>query len=336
MIFSFAQKLIADDSEVSSDEDVAIDDDVILFKLQKGDKPVRINGYTEHVLSNITAQQFQMHFRIPYEAFDYLLEELTPILQNNRKPSPPSVPVNVQLLSTIWLLATPDSYRSVSEKFDLSKSTLSVCFIRIIKALCEIAGNHIKWPERNKFNLLKRKLMNVSRIPHAIGAIDGCFIAIKAPKEHAGCYINRKCFHAVTLQAICDPFFKIHRLFCRIPKFCNKAYPSLPWLLVPYINRGNLTRQQMKISPSEVLGHESHRLGSDGSATVIAACVMHNICITFNDSYIEQYINEEPPLDQNEEEIYNNNGEINPRINPVIDLARDALAGRLWNERMNE
>ncbi|KAJ8913394.1 hypothetical protein NQ315_008787 [Exocentrus adspersus] len=135
----------------------------------------------------------------------------------------------------------------------------------------------------------------------------------------------------------------------------DKAYPSLPWLLVPYINRGNLTRQQMYFNTQQSKGRQiierSFALLKGRfrrlkyldmnridwvPATVIAACVMHNICITFNDSYIEQYINEEPPLDQNEEEIYNNNGEINPRINPIIDLARDALAERLWNERMNE
>nr|XP_022909151.1 uncharacterized protein LOC111420404 [Onthophagus taurus] len=124
---------------------------ILLNLSQKGDKPPRISGYVNHVIENLSDKEFHSHFRIPYEAFDYLLAKLSPHLQS-QKPGPANVPSNVQLLSTIWLLATPDSYRSVGERFDLSKSTLSKCFIRVVKALCNLAPQHIKFPQRNEFN----------------------------------------------------------------------------------------------------------------------------------------------------------------------------------------
>lgn len=37
-----------------------------------------------------------------------------------------------------------------------------------------------------------------------IGAIDGSHIRIVAPKENHNSYINRKSYHSVLLQGVCD------------------------------------------------------------------------------------------------------------------------------------
>ena len=39
-------------------------------------------------------------------------------------------------------------------------------------------------------------------LPDVIGAIDGCHIPIKAPRENDSEYINRKGFHSLQLQAV--------------------------------------------------------------------------------------------------------------------------------------
>lgn len=44
----------------------------------------------------------------------------------------------------------------------------------------------------------------IAGIEGVIGAIDGTFINIKAPKEDGNVYITRKCTYAITLQATCD------------------------------------------------------------------------------------------------------------------------------------
>lgn len=43
-------------------------------------------------------------------------------------------------------------------------------------------------------------------------AIDGTYVPINAPQKNPETYVNRKCFHAITLQAICDH----NRLFTEI------------------------------------------------------------------------------------------------------------------------
>ena len=37
-------------------------------------------------------------------------------------------------------------------------------------------------------------------LPDVIGAIDGCHIPIKAPRENDSEYINRKCFHSLNYR----------------------------------------------------------------------------------------------------------------------------------------
>ena len=49
----------------------------------------------------------------------------------------------------------------------------------------------------------------VSGFPGVVGAIDGCHIAIKAPKDVQADYIDRHSQHGITLLAVCDHRKKI-------------------------------------------------------------------------------------------------------------------------------
>lgn len=189
-----------------------------------------------------------------------------------------------------------------------------------------------------KFSTIFRKISN---IPNVIGAIDGSYIPIKAPRIDAEVYVNRKCFHAITLQAICDHSLKFIDCFVGYPSsvsdirifknsdiykdiisnlqhyFPNgefllgdKAYPVLEWLIPPYIDRGNLgrrehnfnsalskTRQVIERTFALLKGRFRRLKYLDMNrtdlipATVLAACVLHNICIVY-DKEIEEYISE--------------------------------------------
>jgi hypothetical protein len=259
----------------------------------------------------------------------------------------------------------------------LAKSTLSVCFVRIIKGLCRIAPNLIKWPQENEIEGLKRKFQNLCRLPHAIGAIDGTYIAIKAPKENPESYINRKCFYGMTLQAVCDPCLQFTDCFVGYPSsvsdnriFRNshiyegvqnhpqrffphneyilgdKAYPVLPWLMTPYINRGNLTARQIYYNSAVSKGRQVierafsllkgrfRRLKYIDMnrtdlipETILAACVLHNICLLHNDDLIDQYINEGRELDNDDQNADN------AAMEPHGRHIRDSLVDFLWNHR---
>lgn len=58
-----------------------------------------------------------------------------------------------------------------------------------------------------KCNIQQQYLVFQNRLrgfPGIIGAIDGCYIPCKQPPENAHDYYNRKEFHSIILQAVCN------------------------------------------------------------------------------------------------------------------------------------
>ncbi|XP_011859439.1 PREDICTED: putative nuclease HARBI1 [Vollenhovia emeryi] len=242
-------------------------------------KPLRIIGYVERTVPSLTAKQFREHFRMTPAAYETLEMKLSASLSKTSHSGKPTIPVRKQLLSTLWILATPDSYRSVGERFDMGKSSVSDSFMRVVKALNDIAGDVIVWPQGDRRAAVYENFQRIGRLPHVIGAIDGTNIPIKAPKVDARFYISKDKEYAITLQAVCDAELRFLDCFAgfagsvgdrrvfrnsdlwkevmrnRASYFMDqdyiigdKAYPYLSWLIPPFINLGQLTENQKKFN----------------------------------------------------------------------------------------
>lgn len=72
--------------------------------------------------------------------------------------------------------------RSVADRFGMGKSSLSNCFMRVVKALNNIAGDVIVWPTGDKLLTVKEKFRAIGGLPNVIGAIDGTDIEVKSPR----------------------------------------------------------------------------------------------------------------------------------------------------------
>ena len=109
--------------------------------------------------------------------------------------------------------------------------------------------------------------------PGVVGLIDGTHISIRAPMEEPEAYINRKKFHSINVQVICDEnmVFTNHSLagwpgsvhdsrVLRNSTVYNTAankfpanthllgdggYPLQTWLMTPYRNNGHLTADEI-------------------------------------------------------------------------------------------
>lgn len=230
----------------------------------------------------------------------------------------------------------------MSERFNLGKSSLHACFLRVIKALNRLAPRIIKWPREQELEVVKQRFAAMAGLEDVVGVVDGTFIPIKAPAEDPQSYVTRKCNYAVTMQGICDCYLKFTDVFVGFPGsvsdtrifrnsdiynhirnnvaqyFPNnefiigdKAYPILPWCVPPFINRGNLTeakrhfnsvlsrtRQTIERSFALLFGRFRRLKFLDMNrhdlipATILASCVLHNICLNHVDLLIEDYINE--------------------------------------------
>jgi DDE superfamily endonuclease len=169
-------------------------------------------------------------------------------------------------------------FRSIGERFNLAKSTLSLVFFNVTDFLNQIAHSVIKFPDQREKERIMKSFKAKTKLHGVIGAVDGCYIRMKPPAERRSDYVNRKLFTSVTLQAICDDKMRyidcfigypsgVHdnRIFKNSPFYQetmenpgrfsprekilgDKAYPLESWCIPPFVDRGRLTDSQKKFN----------------------------------------------------------------------------------------
>ncbi len=99
------------------------------------------------------------------------------------------------------------SFRVLSRTFDIPKSSVHDIVHRVNNAIIWILRTVIVFPTSTDLGVVGRgfaKLAGSPAFSSAVGAIDGCHIRLKPPAATAQCYLNRKLFHSIQLQAITD------------------------------------------------------------------------------------------------------------------------------------
>ena len=73
-----------------------------------------------------------------------------------------------------------------------------------VDAMVKKASHYIYMPKKEEILRLLEDFEQVSCLPRVIGAIDGSHICIIAPSEDEYAYVNRKRYHSINIQAICN------------------------------------------------------------------------------------------------------------------------------------
>ncbi|CAL1678273.1 unnamed protein product [Lasius platythorax] len=186
------------------------------------------------------------------------------------------IPLSKKLFLTLWIIATPESFRSVAGRFGLSKGVAWNIFKEVVYALKRIMPRFIRWPNNAECEESERVFRIRSRgFPGVVRAIDGCHIRIKQPPRNANDYYNRKEFHSIILQGTCDhtgkfidcligrpgrahdaAVFRSSIIYARLTDQVNpllppqrhiigdSAYPLLQNVMTPFRDNGNLTPEK--------------------------------------------------------------------------------------------
>ena len=95
----------------------------------------------------------------------------------------------------------------ISDRLNVTESSIYGIVCRVNAGLKTLAPAIIKWPTGQNLKRIKEEFQNMKGLP-GIGAIDGTHIKIKGPNFCPKNYINRKGFHSILMQAICDSNYK--------------------------------------------------------------------------------------------------------------------------------
>ena len=129
-----------------------------------------------------------------------------------------AIPVHIQLLSTLGILATGTFQREVGDISGISQPSMSRTMPVVLDAIISLAPNYIQFPYRDPQQAkIKRGFHAIAGFPNIIEAINCTHIAIKAQSTKEFNYVNRKGFHSVNVQIVCDANLSFLNVVARQP-----------------------------------------------------------------------------------------------------------------------
>ncbi|XP_030004247.1 putative nuclease HARBI1 [Sphaeramia orbicularis] len=163
------------------------------------------------------------HFRFPRAILLELCAELQPFLERDTARNH-VLPEHIQVLTTLSFLATGSFQRELAARSGLCQSTLSQAMPAVWDGIIQISPKYIKFPHTagDQANTEAEFAVRAC-FPNVIRAIDCTHIAIKAPSQDEIVYGNRKQFHSINVQNICDACMQLSNIVARWPGSTNDS-----------------------------------------------------------------------------------------------------------------
>ena len=137
------------------------------------------------------------------------IEYITRLLHDDISPMTNrshSVSATRQVLITLRFLGSGSFQQVTGDSVaGLDKSTVSRIVRRVTLALSRRVDQFIRFPQtQEERDNAKQGFYNIANFPCAIGCIDATHIRIIAPTENEWDFVNRKRYHSINVQGICD------------------------------------------------------------------------------------------------------------------------------------
>ncbi|XP_066575647.1 putative nuclease HARBI1 [Amia ocellicauda] len=122
-------------------------------------------------------------------------------------------------------LATGSFQRELADCSGISQSSLSRAMPAVWDGIIRMSISYIRFPyDTVDQPNIKAQFAAIASFPNVIGAIDCTHIAIKAPSEEEFAYVNRKHFHSINVQIICDAQMRLTNIVARWPGSTHDSY----------------------------------------------------------------------------------------------------------------
>ena len=175
-------------------------------------------GTEWEILFEMDEHTFYRHLRITHSQFDYLSYLLKQLgLNDEQKGGPAVIPLRQKLTLFLWYMGNQNSFREVSDKFNMSQSSAHRCIVEILTAFCNTVPSFVCWPTLCEKTASSAAFSTKCGIQGIIGAIDGCHIKIQRPNDRGGDYLNRKNYYSVVLQGIVNETGRFVDIFVGAP-----------------------------------------------------------------------------------------------------------------------
>ena len=246
--------------------------------------PRSSHWWEDVVLSNFSAHDWVENFRVSRDTFQYLCDQLRPLIRKQDTRMRKSVSTERRVAITLWVLATPAEYRSVAHLFGLARCTVCKIVNETCRAIIQkLLPLYIRFPTGSGLADVVRGFKDKFGIPQCAGSIDGSHVPVTPPSMNHTDYYNRKGWYSMLVQAVVDHNYlfrdlcvgwpgSVHdarvlansTLFRKVTSgdllqgdkediqgqelglylIGDSAYPLSPWLIKPFAFSSTLTTRQ--------------------------------------------------------------------------------------------
>ena len=167
--------------------------------------------------------EFISRYRVTRDVFIQLEEKVLTFMHRSTFRSY-AIPAATQLAVSLQFLATGSFQNVVASSHGISQPSVSRCIRTVTDALCFYAKEFIVFPSESEQLLNQQRFAERHCFPKVLGCIGGTHVPILAPPDNEDIFVNRKNFHSINIQAICDSRWKFIDIVVKWPGSTHDAF----------------------------------------------------------------------------------------------------------------
>ncbi|XP_064619460.1 putative nuclease HARBI1 [Lineus longissimus] len=230
-------------------------------------------------------------YRFSRNGIMFITDLVTPHIEHPTRRSSALLPYQ-QVLIALQYYGTGTSHKVVGDPLQVSPATANRAIHRVSNALAGRINDFIKFPEGNELGPIKDGFYQMRHFPGVIGCVDGTHVWIISPHQNEVDYVNRKGYHSINVQVMCDHRGKWINLVARWPGSAHDSrilrssqvwdtmeaglvqafilgdsgYPCRNWLMTPLLNpttaserRYNAAHKSTRVLVEQTIGRWKRR-----------------------------------------------------------------------------
>ncbi|XP_048240406.1 putative nuclease HARBI1 [Haliotis rufescens] len=170
---------------------------------------------TQH-LESMSEEEVRARYRFGKASIGYICDLVRDELQPKSSRSH-ALSVELQVLVALRFFASGSFLQITGDTIGIDKSTASRVVRKVSLAIASLVPKFVTWPSERDIGDIRKEFYNISRFPGVIGCIDGTHVRIQAPSDNEPAFVNRKGYHSINVQAVCDSQGKFTNLVARWP-----------------------------------------------------------------------------------------------------------------------
>ena len=134
-----------------------------------------------------------------------------------------SLTPTLQVLIALRFFACGSFQLVVGDLFGVSKANISRTIHRVAAAFARLVPRHVRFHPQRETEAMQVVFHAVANFPNVIGCVDCTHVKIATPAVNEREYVNRKNYHTINVQLICDADASIMNCVVRWPGSIHDA-----------------------------------------------------------------------------------------------------------------